>query len=84
MSIVTELRKYKLFDIAMFDVIATFIGAFILWKYSNKTSINELLIIFILFLILGVIVHKVFKIPTMGNYYLGLNTKEEVLKAREE
>lgn len=72
---------------AIFDLVATFIGAFIvhilLWIYpldmkekEKRTSIQyflSLLIIFIMFLGLGVIFHRIFGIKSALSAYLGFN-----------
>jgi hypothetical protein len=72
------IRKYRIIDISVFDVIITMIlGIFI----SDILNI-QLYIIFFILLIMAISIHRIFNIPTMLNYYLGLNTKKEVLDNR--
>lgn len=73
------LRSYRLFDIALFDVFGTALGGLLISKKLNLSF----LITFIILMVIGVIVHWVLEVPTMLNYYLGINSKESVIKARE-
>ena len=87
MSIIDQLRKPKIFNMALFDLTATFIGAFIihilLWTYpldmkhkEKRTSLQYILslsLIFIMFLGLGVIFHRIFNIKSALSAYLGFN-----------
>jgi hypothetical protein len=97
-NFIDYLRKPKVANISVFDVVATFgvavlIGYFLPNKYSFMMSsvmssvmslwIN-IIIIFVLLIILGIIVHKLFKIPTMFNYYIGLNSLDAVLSSRKD
>jgi multisubunit Na+/H+ antiporter MnhF subunit len=79
MSLITELRKYKIYDMAIFDFTLTFIASLIISKYFNKNILPT----FIILIILGIVIHKIIGQPTMLNAYLGLNTKEEVYKNRK-
>ena len=86
-TLIDKLRKPKFFNMTIFDLIATFIGAFIvhilLWIYpldmkekEKRTSIQyflSLLLIFIMFLGLGVIFHRIFGIKSALSAYLGFN-----------
>lgn len=86
-TLIDKLRKPKFFNMAIFDLTATFIGAFIvhilLWIYpldmkekEKRTSIQyflSLLLIFIMFLGLGVIFHRIFGIKSALSAYLGFN-----------
>jgi hypothetical protein len=90
MSVVQALRQYRIFNMAIFDLTATFIGAFIvhilLWMYpldmkeKNKRTttqyIASLTLIFIMFLGLGVIFHRIFGIKSVLSGYLGFNDKK--------
>ena len=89
MASVAELRKPKVWNMAIFDLVATFIGAFIvhilLWIYPLDMSpmekkqrtplqyIASLTLIFILFIGLGVIFHRIFGIKSGLSDHLGLN-----------
>lgn len=86
---VTELRKPKIWNMAIFDITATFIGAFIvhilLWIYPLEMSpmqkkertllqyIASLLFIFVMFLGLGIIFHRIFGIKSGLSDHLGLS-----------
>ena len=88
-NIIDYLRKPKLANIAMFDVIGTFgvavlIGYLVNKKHPFKIHLwINIIIIFLLLIILAIIIHKIFKIPTMLNYYIGINTLESVMKNRK-
>jgi len=89
---IENLRKPKIFKMAIFDLVATFIGAFIvhliMWLYPlNKTLtssnspenfhrtpfqyIISLLFIFMTFVGIGVIVHRIFGVNSALSRYLG-------------
>lgn len=78
MSVVTELRKYRLFDMAVFDWVATLIGALLISR-ALGTNIAATMMTMI---ILAIVVHAALGIPTMFNAYLGLAKKEDVHAAR--
>jgi succinate dehydrogenase/fumarate reductase cytochrome b subunit len=78
MSIITDLRKYRAFDMAIFDWVATLIGAILL---SRVIGIN-FGALFLIMIILAIIVHAALGIPTMFNAYIGLAKKEDVYAAR--
>lgn len=78
MSVVTELRKYRLFDMAVFDWVATLIGALLISR-ALGTNIAATMMTMI---ILAIVVHAALGIPTMFNAYLGLAKKEDVRAAR--
>ncbi len=91
MITIEQLRKPKFLNMAIFDLVATFIGAFIgafivhilLWIYpldmkekEKRTSLQyvaSLILIFIMFLGLGVIFHRIFGIKSALSAYLGFN-----------
>ena len=82
-----ELRKPKLFRIALFDFIGTFFMAIVihalLWSYpldmknKDKRTITQyiisLLFIFVMLLGLGTIFHRIFGIKSALSGYLGFN-----------
>lgn len=84
---VKMLRGPKIWNMAIFDLVATFIGAFIvhllLWLYpldmkdkEKRTSMQYILsltLIFITFVGLGVIAHRIFKVKSALSAYLGFN-----------
>ena len=87
-NFIDKLRSPKLLNMAIFDWVATFLVAvilsLILYLITKINYLILLILIFSLLIVLGIITHKVLGIPTMLNYYLGLNNKENVLKNRKE
>lgn len=55
-------HSYRLFDIAIIDVLFTILAAFFIAKYFN--NFNNFLIILILLFILGIIFHRLFCVKT--------------------
>lgn len=76
--IIAELRKYRLFDMAVFDWVATILGTLLLSRVLGTCFVGTLVVM----IILAIIVHAVLKIPTMLNAYLGLAKKEDVYEKR--
>lgn len=86
---IVELRKPKLWNMAIFDLTATFIFAFIvhilLWIYpldmsavekKRRTSLQyiaSLMLIFVMFIGIGVIFHRIFGVKSALSAYVGLN-----------
>lgn len=82
-----DLRKYRFYNMAIFDLVATFFIAFIvhyiLWSNplemkdkSKRTSLQyivSLLLIFLMFISLGVIFHRIFRIQSAFSGYIGFN-----------
>ena len=80
MSLLKTLREPKLLNMSIFDFVATFVIAIILNKFVLPKQ--NVFLIFILLVILGIIIHMQFNIPTMMNYYLGINSYEDVMELR--
>ncbi len=59
-------HKYRIFNLAIVDIILTILGAIVL---SKLLSTNFLLTLFLLFL-LGIFLHWLFCVPTALNMYL--------------
>lgn len=75
-SLIDRLRIPKIFDMSVFDWVASLLGAIIIGYYFFKIKTITTLIPWLIFwTFLGVIIHKIFGIPTMLGYYLGLSTK---------
>jgi len=71
-----ELRKPKIFGMAIFDWTTSLLGAFLIGKFLLKLHKPIEWILWIFFWILfGAAVHLYFGIKTMFGYYLGLNNK---------
>jgi hypothetical protein len=78
---ITELRKFRIFDIAIFDLVTSILGmilAFIVfWKihFSKLPIYKFILAAVILSIPFGVIIHIIFGVNTNLNYKLGLSYK---------
>lgn len=81
-----NLRSFRIFGLAVFDYVMTFIGAFLLHYYmwvnanvefkQNRTSFQyyfSLFYIFIASLGIGTILHYFFNVKSTFSKYLGLN-----------
>jgi hypothetical protein len=76
MTIIDKLRKPRIFGLAIFDWVFSLLGLFLIGKFLIKLNgIREWIIFTIFWILLGIVVHMVMKIPTMLNYYLGLSEK---------
>jgi len=75
MNIIEQLRKPKIFKMALFDWIMTIlITYYISYKYNNNKYDNIIFIKFLLMMILFAIsIHYIFNIDTKLNYYLGIS-----------
>ncbi len=87
MTIIQNLRQYRIFNMAIFDLFLTLVAAWIihylLWIYpldmkdNNKRTkwqyISSLILIFIMFIGIGVIFHRIFGIKSALSAYLGFN-----------
>ena len=85
-----KLRKPKVAGMSIFDHVATLVVAIIIGVLVNhynpfaSSVVLNIFIIFILLIVLGIIIHKLFRVPTMLNYYLGLNSREAVMASRKK
>ena len=85
---IVYLRSFKFYGMALFDLIATFIPAFILhlfmWLYPKRSNnhiikrsiiqyIISLLVIFFTFIGIGIIFHWIFNVNSKLSSYLGFN-----------
>ena len=57
-------HKFRIFDIAIIDVIGTLLLAFLFYKLLKYTSINDFILIFLLLIILSIFIHKFFCVST--------------------
>ena len=60
------IHKYRIFDIAIVDVLSTIAGAYLISKFTNQ---DFKLVLFILFL-LGIILHHLFCVQTTIGKFL--------------
>jgi len=78
MTLIKTLRTPKLFNIAIFDCVATLISAILIGKYIFKfNNIFDMTIWIIIVFAFGVFIHYLFDINTMVGYYLGINDKPD-------
>ena len=89
-GIIDKIRKPKIIGMSIFDWVATFIFSVIialLVNYFAKLDESVYITIiktFIIMMFVAILAHYAFGIPTMLNYYLGLNTLNAVLKLRKD
>lgn len=82
-SLINRLRGPKIMNMSIFDWTATFIVAVIIsYVIYKKIDFMDIIKIFIVLIIIAILTHYFFGIPTMLNYYLGLNSLQSVLDAR--
>lgn len=74
---INKLRSIKVKGIAAFDVLAT-----VTLSYLLSSKMINMIGIFVLLIITAIVVHRLLSIPTMLNYYLGINTLNEVIDGR--
>ena len=71
-DVLGKLRSYRLFHIAIFDVLATISGALLMWKcltYYTRFKLSFLFVICCVFGI-GIVSHRVFGIRTTVDRFL--------------
>ncbi len=68
---ISDLRKPKILDMAIFDWVGTFAGAYIVSKIFDF----NLMLTFLTLIIIGILIHYILGVNTMFGYYLGLNEK---------
>jgi hypothetical protein len=75
MSLLQYLRSFRIFEIALFDLIASIIGLYYILRFIQPNQSNEFYWswVAVLVLPLSVISHLLTDTPTMLNYYLGLS-----------
>ena len=61
------IHSYRIFNIAIVDVLLTIIGAYVIYLFFPKINY---FVILILFFILGIILHKIFCVRTTIDKYL--------------
>ena len=72
------LRKPKVLDMSIFDWVTSLLGAWIVGVYVIGLKGAGALVwcVYLLFwVMLGVLAHCVFGVPTMLGYYIGVSTK---------
>ena len=70
------LRKPKILEMSIFDWVTELVGGYLLAIYFFEFKDTYSIIIFeVIFIIFGIMVHKLLGIDTMLGYYLGINKK---------
>lgn len=78
---ITDLRKPKIFGLAIFDLVLSVIGIIILfvtmqkWHFKNLSYSTFVIAAIILTIPIGIVFHVVFGVNTALNYKLGLSNK---------
>lgn len=75
---IAELRQYRIFGMAIFDWVATIIGALLISRATGTCVAAT----FIILIVIAIIAHVAFGVPTMLNVYLGLAKKEDLIASR--
>lgn len=77
MSIISYLRSFRIFQIALFDLITAFFGLLLLVKllFKNKPQSFYISWTIVLLLPISVLSHILVNQPTMLNFYLGLSKR---------
>jgi len=75
MSTIIFLRSFRIFKIALFDIIMSLLGLYLLGTvlFSGKPRHVYMLWSAIFVLPISIIVHYLIGTPTMLNYYLGIS-----------
>jgi hypothetical protein len=85
MSSISSLRSYRIFGIALFDLISAMIGLVIIfliakhYHFPNLSSIPFILAGILLAIPVGITFHIIFGTNTSLNYKLGLSNKTTTL-----
>lgn len=82
------LRGPKILDLAIFDLVSTFLASMIICWLSykiqkKKITSQAIMMYFYTIMLLVVLLHYFMDIPTMLNYYIGLAEYIDVLKNRK-
>jgi hypothetical protein len=70
-----DLRKPRLFGFVVFDWVLTIIATLVLSRLFGQGFVSMLVIV----LLLSIILHVMFNVPTLTNYYLGLSERPNKL-----
>jgi hypothetical protein len=75
MTIIETLRGPKIAGMALFDWVFSLLGAYMAGRFLKLNSNEQWLTFVIFWILLGVVAHVLFKVPTQFGYYLGLNPR---------
>lgn len=71
MSTINYLRSFRIANMAIFDWVATILGALVVSIYFNYSFIIILLVL----LLVSIGLHLIFNVKTYTNYYLGFDNE---------
>jgi hypothetical protein len=74
-TVVDIIRKPRVFDMPLFDWVASLAGAFVLGYFLGIRSVVYWILWILAWTFFGVAVHYIIGVDTMFGYYLGLNPK---------
>lgn len=79
-TLLETLREYRIVGMAIFDWATSLLGGWIIGYFIFKVrTLCNWVLWFIFWILLGILVHIIFKVDTMLGYYLGLNKKPDRL-----
>lgn len=76
-----EIRKYKIFGLAVFDLVVACLGMIILfliawkWHFSSMSPVPFVIAAILLTIPVGIVFHVIFGVNTALNYRLDLSGK---------
>lgn len=70
-----KLREPRIVGLSIFDWTLSFTLAYIVGRWFHFKTRQQWISWLVLWVILGVVIHKIFGVNTMLGYYLGLNPK---------
>jgi fatty acid desaturase len=75
-SAVDKLRSYRIRELSIFDVVTALFGGWLIGYFLLDLSSPIMWLLWIiLWYIIGILVHVMFKVPTHLGFYLGINEK---------
>lgn len=75
-STIDKLRSHRIFGLAIFDWTIQLLSGLLIGHFLLRlTRLIHWILWFILWTIIGILIHKILGISTMLGYYLGLNPK---------
>lgn len=72
-GVITYLRSFRIANMAIFDWVATILGALAVSAYFHYNFVIVLLIL----LIVSIVLHKLLDVKTYTNYYIGFDDEPD-------
>lgn len=76
MSVISDLRKYRIFGFAILDLLSALLGTWLIFYILIKilpSGLSSLVIASLAFIPIGIVSHLLTKTPTTLNYKLGIS-----------